>query len=343
MGAGLFRSAAVKADIPLYNNRDVSYAGIIGVGTPAQNFSVAFDTGSSDTWVASLNCSVGECIGGGSYFDAEQSSTFQSLNTSRSLNYVSSSTAVYLARENVTLAAGGPSAQYVLGLAYWSNQNYDALPFNGIVGLGRRDLMSIKENSQTLFEVWAAQMGLPLTFAFELQSYSVYTGRPDVLTLGGYDRTAYTGGITWLPLFNSGYWSVMLGTLSYGPRTISHGYPAALLDSGSSNNVVPYGVFAKLGKYVGGSLADENTWVVPCARAADLPDMVLRLGQARKEFPLSPGQYLVPWSGNMCRLAFSHWGRTNPTNVFLLGNPFFRAYYVIHDMGLNRMGFATAV
>lgn len=59
--------------VPLRNYGNVQYIGRVAFGNPPQPMDVVFDTGSSDTWVPSVNC---ESCGAHSLFDPTRSTTF---------------------------------------------------------------------------------------------------------------------------------------------------------------------------------------------------------------------------------------------------------------------------
>ena len=58
----------------LHNFQNTQYYGTIGLGTPAQRFTVIFDTGSANVWVPGLGCSARGCLAHERY-DSRASST----------------------------------------------------------------------------------------------------------------------------------------------------------------------------------------------------------------------------------------------------------------------------
>ena len=61
------------ARVRLANVRDTKYVGTIGIGTPPQNVSVIFDTGSSNLWVTSSLCPRSTACGWHKTYDHSRS------------------------------------------------------------------------------------------------------------------------------------------------------------------------------------------------------------------------------------------------------------------------------
>ena len=72
--------------VPLNNFMNAQYYGEISVGTPAQKFTVVFDTGSSNLWVPSTRCGDAACWIHHRY-NAAKSSTYHSNGTKFSIQY----------------------------------------------------------------------------------------------------------------------------------------------------------------------------------------------------------------------------------------------------------------
>lgn len=82
------------------NDADLSYYGVISIGTPPQSFTVIFDTGSSNLWVPSVYCSSQACENHQRY-NPQQSSTFKWGDQALSIQYGTGSMTGHLAIDNV--------------------------------------------------------------------------------------------------------------------------------------------------------------------------------------------------------------------------------------------------
>lgn len=76
--------------LPLTNYMDAQYYGSIELGTPPQEFTMIFDTGSSNTWVPSRKCMSLACFLHNRY-DSSQSQTFEQDERNFAIRYGSGS------------------------------------------------------------------------------------------------------------------------------------------------------------------------------------------------------------------------------------------------------------
>jgi hypothetical protein len=72
--------------VPLINLSDMAYMGPLSIGTPPQHFKVIYDTGSTDLWVPSANCSDVACINKNAY-NSTASSTYVHDGRAYSIQY----------------------------------------------------------------------------------------------------------------------------------------------------------------------------------------------------------------------------------------------------------------
>lgn len=123
-------------EVKINNYMDAQYYGTVQIGTPAQSFTVIFDTGSSNLWVPSTSCPLTQlACQVHTKFNPKKSSTFEKNGTEFSITYGSGGVSGIWAED--TVAIGGLSATGVtFGQATsLKGISFLASKFDGILGM----------------------------------------------------------------------------------------------------------------------------------------------------------------------------------------------------------------
>nr|XP_014128851.1 embryonic pepsinogen-like [Zonotrichia albicollis] len=199
-----FPNGTGVATEPLLNALDVEYYGTISIGTPPQDFSVVFDTGSSDLWVPSVSCPSLACQTH-QMFDPSQSSTYKSTGLSLSIHYGTGEMEGTVGSDTVTVASLVDTNQ-LFGLSTAEpGQFFVHVQFDGILGLGYPNLAA--DGITPVFDNLVNQSLL------QENLFSVYLSREaagSMVIFGGIDESYFTGPINWIPVSYQGYWQISM-------------------------------------------------------------------------------------------------------------------------------------
>uniref|UniRef100_A0A8C4RKE7 pepsin A n=1 Tax=Erpetoichthys calabaricus TaxID=27687 RepID=A0A8C4RKE7_ERPCA len=310
-----FNSALAQiANEPLTNDYDLSYYGIISIGTPPQSFKVIFDTGSSNLWVPSIYCS--------SYACSKSPSSMASSQTI-SVQYGTGAMSGILGYDTVTVGSIVDTNQ-IFGLS--KNEPGSFLyyvEFDGILGLA---YPSISASGAT--PVFDNMMSEGLVSQDLFSFYLSRNGQEgSVVTFGGVDPAYYTGSIHWIPLSSETYWQITVQNVKVKGQVVACVYGCeAIVDTGTS-------------LLVGDSNNINNilAWYsVNCNNIGSMPDVTFVINGV--EFALPASAYVMQ-SSSMVDVGPSG----HPHELWILGDVFIREWYSIFDRANNMVGLAKAV
>ncbi|XP_028942807.1 pepsin A-like, partial [Antrostomus carolinensis] len=304
------------------------YFGTITIGTPPQEFSVLFDTGSSNLWVPSVYCSSSSCANH-NRFNPSASSSFVSTSQSVEIAYGTGSMTGILGYDTVNVA-GINVANQIFGLAETEPGDFFYyMPFDGILGLAFPSISS--SGATPVFDNMMSE-GLVAQDLFSV--YLSNNGQSGSFVLfGGVDSSYTTNGISWIPLSAETYWQISLLSMNLNGEAVACTSGCqAIVDTGTSLLAVPNNALSIIQSTFGANSNGE----ISCSVVSSLPDVVFYInGQA---FPVPPSAYVIQSNG-YCTLAFE--GIDIPTQsgeIWILGDVFIRQYYVIFDRANNMVG-----
>jgi len=332
-------ASAAEGELPnvsLTDLEDLSYFGEVTIGSPAQKFTVVYDTGSSNLWVPSKACD--NCKPDSPRYDSSTSSHYAKDGQSFSLQYGSGSCSGFISKDDV--AIGGLSiTDFQFGeVTHEAADVFGRSAMDGILGMGVPG--QAQDNVPMPMDQLVAQGKLEKNqFAFYLASGGKAGSQ---LTLGGVDTALYTGDFTYVPISPKAveipYWLIEASDIKIGGKTTgSCGASAGCLmvpDTGTSIIAGPPDVIDPLIQQIGDVASD-------CSNVDGLPTITFTFNG--KDFDLEPSFYVIKvtqGSETQCMLGMQ--GLDVGVPIWILGDPFLRKYYTVWDSDNRQVGFATA-
>lgn len=323
-----------EADVALQDFQDAQYWGQIQIGTPGKTFQVLFDTGSSNLWVPSKDCT--NCKSGAATYDPSESSTYKNNGTAFKIQYGTGAMNGVVVHDVVTIGSLKANVDFAVA----TNEpgiTFKESKFDGILGLawpqiavdGIVPVMQALENQ--------GQLDQDL-FAFYLQyASSKTTGK---LSIGGYDKSKATN-LQFVPLKGENYWLVNMDSLSFG-GTKSTTVTNAIVDSGTSLIVGPKNDVAAVATIEGATEVMNGEYSVSCS--STMKDMEVTLGSGSSSVTLTV-------KGNDLRIKICRFvvicecllgiaGMDLPEPLWILGDVLMRDFYTIFDIKNKQIGFS---
>jgi saccharopepsin len=218
--------------VPVTNYMNAQYFSEIGVGTPAQTFKVVMDTGSSNLWVPSSQCTSIACYLHQKY-DSGESSTYKKNGSSFEIHYGSGDVSGFISQDVVTIGDLKLKDQLFAEVTNEPGLAFAFGRFDGILGLGY-DTISVNKIEPPFYNMVNQGLLDEPVFAFYLGDAE---GQSEAI-FGGIDDSHYTGKLTTIPLRRKAYWEVTLDSLTFGGETADMDM-GAILDTGTSLIALP--------------------------------------------------------------------------------------------------------
>jgi len=319
----------------------VTYTASVGVGSPATDYTLLIDTGSSNTWV-------------GAHTKYKKTSTSKKTGKSVSVSYGSGSFSGEEYTDQVALSSSLIIKSQSIGVASTS-QGFSGV--DGILGIGPVDLTDgtiggttpVPTITDNLFKQGTISTESIGIFYQPSTSASALNGE---LTFGGVDSSKITSDVNYVPITTtspaSNYWGINQ-TINYGSGGAILDSTAGIVDTGTTLVLIATDAFQKYQEATGATL-DQTTGLLTltASQFENLQSLFFDIGGVQYE--LTPNAQIWPRSLNSelggsagaIYLVVSDLGTQSGQGLdFINGFSFLQRFYSVYDVTNSQVGLAT--
>ncbi|KAF5594813.1 aspartic-type endopeptidase opsb [Fusarium subglutinans] len=342
-------------DIDIDNEQSLYFLNA-SLGTPAQDFRLHLDTGSSDLWVnaqGSKLCSTHAniCSESGLY-SPNKSSTYEYLNSDFNISYADGSGASGDYATETFRMGSVKLEDLQFGIGYVTSDN------EGVLGIGYKSneaqVDQLNRGTYDNLPAKLASKGLIASNAYSLYLNDLESATGTIL-FGGVDQEQYIGDLVTLSInkMNGEFaeFSITLQSVSADSETIVDNLDlAVILDSGSTLSYLPATLTSDIYDLVGAQYEEgQSVAYVPCDLGNDSGNLTFKFKD--------PAEISVPLSEMVLdftdvtggQLSFDN-GRAACTfgiapttgDISILGDTFLRSAYVVFDLDNNEISLAQS-
>uniref|UniRef100_A0A8C6S8P3 Peptidase A1 domain-containing protein n=1 Tax=Neogobius melanostomus TaxID=47308 RepID=A0A8C6S8P3_9GOBI len=322
----------------LTNFMDAQYYGSISIGNPAQEFTVLFDTGSSNLWVPSIHCSFFDLACWVHHrYNSKKSSTYVQNGTQFSIRYGRGSLSGFISADTVSVSAQFGEAVKQPGITF------AVARFDGILGMAYPSI-SVGKVTPVFDSAMAAKLLPQNVFSFYI-SRDPLAAVGGELILGGTDPQYYSGDLHYVNVTRKAYWQIELSGVNVGSQlTLCKDGCQTIVDTGTSLIVGPVEEIRALHKAVGALPLLMGEYMIDCKKIPSLPVVSFNIGG--KMYNLTGEDYVMKESqmgASVCLSGFMAMDIPPPAGpLWILGDVFIGKYYTVFDRSTDRVGFAPA-
>ncbi|EAR90449.2 eukaryotic aspartyl protease (macronuclear) [Tetrahymena thermophila SB210] len=304
------------------------------IGTPPQNLSVIFDTGSPEFVILSSTCSPASytCRVHKTY-NHTSSSTYTADGETFVEDYIAGSIEGF--RSNDTVSVGNytlkqfqiDEAQNVTGFIF------KYFKTSGIFGLSYQ----MRNSTIPFFQQYLQQNpGSNISYAFYYTEK--HGGEGSALFIGGYDPYYAVSPFYYYPLVQEELWTIGINCVKFQNQTFN--ISLAIVDTGTPILTGP----SMLMNAIFQSLPNKGERVVDCSTIKQYPAIHIVIGN--QTYTLNGDEYILQIKSQGqygCLLGLKAIDLDEPTpNALLIGDVFMRKYFTNFDLSGKQIGFALA-